>query len=533
MTPLKHTLQKHGIYLYLLIYSIFNLLTLTAFPFIHSDEAWLAGLTHDYIKNKTIFVSESFFDLMPRTVHTLKSFYHLLQMPLIYLFGNTAFSIRLLSLIAAVIALYFFYQLLTALRIHSFRALLYTILLSLNLQFVYAGHFGRQEMALFMVLTLCIYLYYKNKSIYTIAVLLGFSIGLHPNAFIITTMMGIVLLKDCLTKVIRFRQLVSFIAIIGGFAALHMGFTLLANPHFFSEYWTYGQTLSVDAPLLSRIVGFKDFYLKLFYQVSGTYYIPPMQSLYIAGGLLSAYTLLYGLSKKFTHKRKRIGLIMDASLMVMGYNLAIILIGRFNTTSITFIILPLYLLVSLTIEALYLFGYSIESPFKHFKFAYVPYGIILAIAFLSLQSLTTEYALTRHHTYNTYLSEIKNNIDDDAIILGNLSGGFIFHGHTFYDVRNLAYINKNADYPDDTRIEKYIRNRHIDTIIYYEEYDYIHRNQQWEILYGDDDAWYDDLHIFLEENASLTYAFENKYYGSRIIRFMGDYPWKIYIYKLD
>ncbi len=533
MTPLKSTLQKYGIHLYLLIYSIINLFTLTAFPFIHSDEAWLAGLTHDYIKYKTIFVSESFFDLMPRTVHTLKSFYHLAQMPLVYLFGNTAFSIRLLSLIAAVFALYIFYQLLIALKTHSFRALLYTILLSLNLQFVYAGHFGRQEMVLFMVLTLCLYLYYKNKSIYTTAILLGFSIGFHPNAFIITAMMGIVLLKDCLTKAIRFKQLMRFIAIIGGFAALHIGLTLLVNPHFFAEYWAYGQTLSVDALPSNRIVSLKDFYLKLYYQVSGTYYIPPMQALYIGGGLLSASTFLFGLTRKFTHKSKLIGLIMDASLMVTGYNVAIVMIGRFNTTSITFLILPFYLLISLILEGIYLFGHQIKKPFKHLEFAYSAYVLGLVIAFMSMQSLMTEFDLTRHHTYNEYLTEIKNNIDDDAIILGNLSSGFLFHDHTFYDIRNLAYINSNADYPNDTQIEQYIRNRNIDTVIYYEEYDYIHRNQQWEILYGDDEVWYDDLHVFLKENARLSYEFENKYYGSRIIRFIDDYPWKIYIYKLD
>ncbi len=111
MKTIKNTLHKHHIHLYIGLYFILNLFTLTAFPLIHSDEAWLAGLTNDYIRHKTVFVSESFFDLMPRTVHTLKSFYHLLQIPIVQLLGNTAFSIRLLSLIAAVVTLYFIYYL--------------------------------------------------------------------------------------------------------------------------------------------------------------------------------------------------------------------------------------------------------------------------------------------------------------------------------------------------------------------------------------------------------------------------------------
>ncbi len=148
-----------------------------------------------------------------------------------------------------------------------------------------------------MVLSLCLYLYYKNKSIFKMALLLGLSIGFHPNAFIITTMIGFILLKDSLAKTISLKHLLSFIGIVGGFAALHVAFTLLANPNFLPEYWAYGQTLHVDALPSSRLVNLKDFYLKLYYQVSGTYYIPPMQGLYITGGFLSAGTFIYGLSK--------------------------------------------------------------------------------------------------------------------------------------------------------------------------------------------------------------------------------------------
>ena len=164
---------------------------------------------------------------------------------------------------------------------------------------------------------------------------------------------------------------------------------------------------------------------------------------------------------------------------------------------------------------------------------YIYYALVCVIALLSLQSLTTEFNLSADHSYNEYLSDIQNNIDDDAIILGNLSSGFLFHNHTFYDIRNLAFINNNTNFPKDTSVEEYIKNRQINTIIYYEEYDYIHRNEEWEILYGDDDLWYDDLQAFLKEKATLTHEFENMYYGCRIIRFLGDYPWKVYIYKVN
>jgi len=70
-------------------------------------------------------------------------------------------------------------------------------------------------------------------------------------------------------------------------------------------------------------------------------------------------------------------------------------------------------------------------------------------------------------------------------------------------------------------------------VIYYEEYDYIHRNQQWEILYGDDEIYYNELNEILLNYGSVLYEFEDMDYGTRIIRYMGEYPWKVTIYHLD
>lgn len=532
MTILKNKFENFYIHIFLVIYSIFNLLTLTKFPLIHSDEAWLAGLTDNYLDYKTIFVTESFFDLMPRTLHTIKSFYHLLQLPFITLFGNTPFAIRLLSLLAAIITLYFFNKLFLSFKLSPIRALMYTIIFSLNLQFIYSAHFGRQEMILLMMLTICTYLYFSNQSIYKIAIILGLSIGFHPNAFIITVMIGSILIKDYLTKKsISFKQVIGFISIIGGFACLHIGFTLLANPDFFAEYWAYGQTLSVDALPTNRFVSLKNFYLKLYHQISGTYYIPPMKPLYLIGGFLSLIVFIISLLKKFTHQNKIVQLLLDALVMVIGYNIAIFVIGRYNTTSISFLLLPLYIIILLTLEVLYQFILD-KSKLNHQTYKYIYYSLCMILALVSLQSFTSEYSATALNNFDAYMSNIQDNIDDDAVILGNLNSGFLFHNHTFYDIRNLAYINENTKYPQDTTIEAYINNRNINTIIYYEEYDYIHRNQQWEILYGDDALWYDDLQVFIAYKTTLVHEFDNMYYGSRIIGFLGDYPWKIYIYQV-
>ena len=137
--------------MYTVLYTIINLMTLTAFPLIHSDEAWLAGLTRTFMKEGSVFVTESFFDLFPRTVHTIKVIYHLLQMPLIKIFGYEIFSVRLLSLIASILVLAVLYRLFLKAGLshnHSFLAIL---MISTSVQFIYAGHFARQEMLLLLI----------------------------------------------------------------------------------------------------------------------------------------------------------------------------------------------------------------------------------------------------------------------------------------------------------------------------------------------------------------------------------------------
>ena len=70
----------HAVALYPLIYGVLTLLFLERFPFVHSDECWLFGLTRDMRAHRSLAVTESFFNAKVRYPHAIKSFYHLLQM---------------------------------------------------------------------------------------------------------------------------------------------------------------------------------------------------------------------------------------------------------------------------------------------------------------------------------------------------------------------------------------------------------------------------------------------------------------------
>jgi len=521
---------------YLILYSIVSLLSLTLFPAVHSDEVWLAGLTNDYINMHSIFISESFFDLMPRTVHLIKALYHLLQIPYIQLIGYTIFSVRLLSLTAAIFVLWFYYQWLSSTKYSYVLSLLGAIYLSTFSQFIYASHFARQEILLLLVLILCLRIYQASKKNYiiVIGIILGLSIGLHPNSFIVASMIGTLLLWDLVKKNITRQRFLLFVSIIGIFALFFVGVSLLVNPSFISDYLNYGRTLNVDAPPSIRFDNFIDFYIKLYYQISGTYYIPNIRILLITGSLLSIYHLFLGYFTK-TRILKHLVQNIDVrdhlhilltwcfklSLMAIAFNITVFIIGRFNTTSILFLVIVFIAQLTLSITVMI----NLFSSLSHTNISKILILLFIVLILLNIRSVWHDYQLIEGHDYNRYEKSLNHYLDDDSIVLGNVSSGFIFKDTTFYDIRNLAFL-------DNMTIEKYITERNINIIIYYEEYDYINRNPMWSILYGED-RYYEDLQQFLTEKATLKGSIEDTFYGSRIIRYMGDYPWKIYVFEVN
>lgn len=193
-------------------YISLNLIYLDKFPFVHSDEPWLSGLSKNMLENTSLSVTEPFFDLMPRYPHALKVIFHLIQIPFIYFLGYNIFSVRLISLIFGLLTLFIFYILLKKLTNKTLISYLGTLLLAVDIQFIYASHFARQEILLLFIFLVSLYILFicrfnitltpsrnqkLNKlfnklSVFTIkseplliGSLIGLSIGIHPNSFII------------------------------------------------------------------------------------------------------------------------------------------------------------------------------------------------------------------------------------------------------------------------------------------------------------------------------------------------------------
>ena len=506
------------IHIIMISFFFINLIFLTNFPFVHSDEAWLSGLSRNMLEERDLSVTEPFFDLYPRSPHAVKLIFHLIQIVFIKLMGYHIFTFRLISLLAGTTSLYLFYKIAKRFNDSKILAAVAVIMLGLDIQFIYASHFARQEILLLLVflIALCYFLkkYNNRKSTFqdiVIGLILGTGIGIHPNSFVITLPFVFIYIYNLLIeKKIKLKNLIAFIATLSLIALFFLLLSLNFNSKFIADYTSYGESLGVFSSILTKIDRFDYFYQKLFYEVSGTYYTPPIKFQFIIFTLAIIYSILDLIYKKDKRKVNKNILLL---LLFIGINIGHVIIGRYNQTGIIFIFPISYLLIL-----------NIVSSLKK------EYGIIIITVILAILAFNTTSTLINdtYFNYDEYLTEIAKVVTKDSRVLANLNSDYYFNNGRLLDYRNLAYLNEN-----NTSFSKYIRSREIEYIIYPEEMDFIYNSRPvWNILYGNLYPYYQEMKEFLKEDCEVVYSFTNKTYGMRIARYVGEREWKIKIYKI-
>lgn len=515
-----HRINKSNLayfcYFYLVIYTFVNICFLENFPFMHSDESWLSGLSRNMLESESFSVTESFFDLFPREPHAIKILFHSLQISIIKVFGYSLFNMRMISLVFGILSLLFFYKIIQQIFSNHWLSLLTTIMISVDIQFIYASHFARQEILLFFIF---IYAFYYNishihhisiKHSIVTGILIGISIGIHPNSFIISLpFIGIYgYLLICSRK--NFRLLAVYISILASFATFYILLSISFNPGFISDYTQYGSTLGVTNSIGAKISQFKDFLLKLYFGISGTYYTPKIKFEFYFF-IVSALAAIY-----YTYQEEHIILRTFNRVSILGIIsilAGIIAIGRYNQTSIIFFFPFLYFLIAYVLT-------KIKPSFR------VSIASII-IFILVMNSIVNIYPYT-NIDYNRYLNQVSKAIPKDTNVLGNLNAEYYFENQKLYDYRNLAYLEAyNLSFSD------YIRKNNIEYIIYPEEMDFIYNTRPvWNGLYGNIYPYYDEMQIFLKEDCTLIHSFTN-HYGMRIARYFLDKEWEINIYKVN
>jgi 4-amino-4-deoxy-L-arabinose transferase-like glycosyltransferase len=511
----------------ILLFLIVNLISLTNFPFIHSDEAWLSGLSRQIMQTKNLASTEAFFDLLPRHPHAVKILFHLLQIIFIQIFDYSIFTFRLISILTGCLALYLFYKvsfLITKSNILSLAAL---TILALDTHFIYSSHLARQEIILLLIMLSAFYYYLKNidsldnqfskqqsssnyslKNDIILAVILGAAVGFHPNALIIALPLIIIYSWNLFyDKKTAFKNYFAFGGTLALIALFFVYLSFRFDPQFISNYSSYGARLGVLDSFVIKLENLKLFYLKIFYRISGTYYIPPIKFqllFFLAAALISFIKLFI--------KKDRINLYLLLSLLAV--NLGYLIIGRYNQTSIIFIF-PICYLLFLNI-------------IKDFNFKSAQFLIILLIIILSLNTVST-IIKDSHYNYQDYLNQIAEAVPQDARVLANLNTDYYFENGSLYDYRNLAYLAEN-----NLSFAEYIAKNKIEYIIYPQEMDFIYRSRpSWNILYGNLYPYYSQMQKFIDQETTLIKEFKNSTYAMRIVREIGRKKWSVKIYKVN
>lgn len=517
MTKIKQFLRDNRFAIFLtILFFLANLLFLTRFPFVHSDEAWLAGLSRNIMDSGDFSVTETFFDLYERNPHAIKLLFHSLQIVFIKLMGYSIFTVRFISLIFGTLTILFFYLLNKLVFGSKPLALTASALLALDIQFIYASHFARQEIILLLILTASLYYFFLNLRAHSLrhdiilGIILGLGIGFHPNSFIIFLPFAFVYLYHILkTRSLRPCNLLVFCLTTALFAALFVGISLSFDPNFFSNYAKYGEQFGVTDPFRSKLEEIKYFYLKLYYGVSGTYYTPEIKLQFYFFGLL----LLLSALKAFIKKDKYMDAAVAAIGAIIAVNLGIVVVGRYNQTSIVFMF-PLF----------YMLFVYLARDLKKPAIIAVSSVLIFLAAFNSVQNIRPWLG----QSYGSYIKNISMAVKPSDTVLANLNADFYFNNGKLFDYRNLALLKDNS-----MDFAGYISRNKIQYIIYPEEMDVIYNSRPaFNGLYGNPSVYYDDMQDFIKKDCQLVYEFQDEVYGMRIMQYTNTRPWTVRIYKV-
>lgn len=502
-------IKKYKIAIYLVVFFVLNLLFLTKYPFMHSDESWLSGLTQSMMSGG-ISSTESFFDLLPRNPHAIKTIFHGIQAVFALVFGYNLFTFRLISLISGIAALYFFNKLMLKTTKNERLSFLAMIALSLCVQFIYASHFARQEIIILAIM-LGTLLYFvsnidKRRLLQDaiIALTTGLAIGIHPNSFLIALVIGVAYIYYILLeKKLKIKNLLIYILTTGAIAGIFIGLSYLMDPNFISNYLAYGSDLGVTVNVAVKYDGLIPFYTKLFRQSSGTYYTPNIRFELFVGLVACFGCLLAGIKK-----RKYWFVLFPLIAINVGY----VIIGRYSQPSILFVF-PFIVMAAFQLSEI------LRDPKK-----VLPILICISFLFSSISSIYPWF----NNDYSDYLAEVRRGVPENSKAIANLNTGYLFDEGEFLDYRNLAYLDLMG-----LSFSEYVESRGIEYIVYPEEIDFIYEKRPvWNIVYGNLYPYYDDMTSFLNNNCLLVYEF-NSPYGMRIVRFQDDKDWNVKIYRVE
>lgn len=495
---------------FLLLYFVLNLLFLTRYPLVHSDESWLGGLTRNMLASGSPAVTEPFFDLKPRTPHAIKILYHLLQMGFVAVFGYHAWALRLLSLIAGCASLALAFR--CCRQVAPFWAA-FSVMATLAVcaQLIQAAHTARQEALLLLML-----LWLTDAALSLkdgagpaaygkLGLIAGLSAGLHPNGFLLAMGGGAaLLLRMAAQRRFSWKALLAYIGATGAVALVFVGLSFLFDSQFPAHYRRYGETeFDLSVPVTHKLLGFAEYLRKLWQGESGTYTLPDLK----AQLALAALLLPWGVTRALRTRDEKTAILAG---MPLGAALGTALIGRYNQLSAVLWMLPCLLLLAPLLGSL-----------RKARLLLPPIWAALLLATWQAVAAALPY------DYNAYLKQVATFVPPQTKVLANLNTGFYFDNDALLDVRNLAYLKENG-----LSFAEYVASRGIRAILWPEEMRLIYdRRPAYNALYGNPRA-VPEVEAYLAEHCTLLGTFESPGYAMRIAALIGG-PWRVSVYRVD
>jgi hypothetical protein len=512
----------------LLLYVALHFLTLYRYPFVHSDEAWLAGLSRSMADTKSLASTEDFFKLTPRYPHAIKSAFHLLQIPFLEI-SYSPLMARLPGLFAGFGILYLLVKIAKTFRLAGGTKYLPAVLLGLDSQFWYCSHFARQEILLvFLMLLATLLSLRENKRILSaLPLVLGFFI--HPNGAIIVLPVVFIHLFHLLSSRKKGNQiscgkplqsqaitLLYFVLIVVAGAIAVVGFSLLMDPDFILHYRRFGESVGVTDSILVKALRLPRFYSKMLKQIAGTYYLPPVQFSFLIFLLSFPVSAILGWKRRASEPNT--GSLLF--LLFLCINLGYIAIGKYSPPGLIFIYPFGYLAFGVMTHNL------LRSSEKKHGLKYLLIAAVVAVVTSSgVITFTEIYREMSRDSYADLTELVKKEVPEEGIVLANLNTGFMFNSGRIIPWRDLEYLRQE-------QLGDWLKLQGVEWVITSDELDLVYgKRPVWKNLYGNL-SWYPALHTLLQEKGELVSEKVSPIYGMRIIPLQDTYASSIRIYYL-
>ncbi len=526
-------------------YLILHLWSLSWFPFVHSDEAWLASLSRTMFLEGRVDATEEFFRLTPRHPHALKTLFHLVQAPFVLLSWSVV-AARIPSLLAGLATVGLLAV--AVRRMTGSRVVAGAVAagLALDVQFFYASHFARQEVFVLLALTGALWAVVRGseaagtgenvhpaRSAAIAGGIIGLTIFVHPNAFIAALAISPwVAMRGGRSGWLRALGIYGAILVAG--AALAVGASFLMDPNFGTNYLAFGGSVGVTAGLPERIARLGEYFIKLARGYAGTYYLAPVAPQLWALAAVTAASIAVSLISRY---RGRTEAVAPAGLSALFTLLAIFIIGKYSPPIVVFFFPWLYLQMGLLLDRCRRY-----LP----RFAIV---LLLLIPIASGAQFVRELSQWYPGSYDRYLARIRAAIPEGDVALANLNAAFAFEPGDLRVWRDLGSLPARPEgaapspeagtSPNDPLLERgvgqFLRQESVKWVVLpVEELEIIYRSRPvWNDVYGNPHRFYPDLQEILTRYGTRTDRFEAPRYAMRLVPYIEDGPHHVEIYRLD